>query len=976
MEPQTQAQIDGLIQFIEDAENPATVTNEIVAAVLKYLMNKAKEVESLDIDSRINQLSSILNTLVSGNAKNTIESFNEVIGFLAGVTDEETLSGLLLSLRNDIEGKTQKAGDGRLDPREAPVLMLDSMGPTLDSVGSTSTVLHVATQGDYVYSASTIKYYKTYKGYGDSGNEIVSLGPPQQGLIYCNKKTGLQYRWAGSDTGWVQVGGDRVRVINDLTTGGTIDALSAEQGKALKAMIEGLDVNSDTRIGVVDTPSDTVLAAPSARMVKEIYLNLRALFDPVKGLAGIAFLDDKPEWKTVDIPEHTITLGTMSNVSASLDGAAINGSTSAEEGMVTILLTPSSNNYMSSISIKDADNHDVDFTRNDVSGGTEITFILYGNVTISASASSGIQVNVSVNGITSYSIGVMPSTAVELTIDLPAHHTWGTVAITYGNDDITSQCDISQASNADKVITLPNNLSDMSKVISIVANAVEDDFAVVTFGSLTNVTIKRGSTPLESGNHVYAGETISILPVGNNKVIATVSIGSTAATLQGDTYNGFTYTIGSNDVSSVGTSIAIEASAEAKTTKSVSWSGTGFKLYNAASGGSELTNPQSVYENDTFEAWVVADSSYTIDPSTGVSFSPSTGASYNSTTGKITINNVLSDVVVTVNAITENRIYRGVWPEVQDKTHMHLHIGEAENALISPLLKLSDFGSPSTLTFCTNGSTSTKYRLLFYSDEVTLADYYSQNQSDGNPYRTVTFQNSNLKYVRLIIAATQEMLDTAYIIKGEYDTSKSLGEQDFIWRGSNENIASAGTPDDFMNSRYFNWPANDKGDYVNWTYIAPNSSIGNNVVPSQNISYNSQLYGSNVKLAKTSMVRSLVSYNVPWVLGRKIELPAVDQATNTRKYDVRYGSLSEDAMPTILLYGRENDADIYSFHRFPTSYGDENGVVHVEEDPKYTHAQVVCTTTAYNNGDVFVRDVNGNTDIWGDSGNLYTSQSE
>ena len=208
MEPQTQAQIDGLIQFIENAEDPATVTNEIVAAVLKYFMNKAKEVDGLDIDSRINRLSSTLDTLVSGNAANTIESFNEVIEFLAGVTDDETLSGLLLSLRNDIEGKTQKAGDRRLDPQEAPVVMLDSMGPTLDSVGSTSTVLHVAIQGDYVYSASEIKYYKTYKGPGDPGNEVVSLGPPQQGLIYCNKKTGLQYRWAGSDTGWVQVGGD------------------------------------------------------------------------------------------------------------------------------------------------------------------------------------------------------------------------------------------------------------------------------------------------------------------------------------------------------------------------------------------------------------------------------------------------------------------------------------------------------------------------------------------------------------------------------------------------------------------------------------------------------------------------------------------------------------------------------------------------------------------------------------------------
>ncbi len=44
----------------------------------------------------------------------------------------------------------------------------------------------------------------------------------------------------------VYVGGENVAVINDLTTGGTDSALSAEQGKTLKGLID--DINNITVI--------------------------------------------------------------------------------------------------------------------------------------------------------------------------------------------------------------------------------------------------------------------------------------------------------------------------------------------------------------------------------------------------------------------------------------------------------------------------------------------------------------------------------------------------------------------------------------------------------------------------------------------------------------------------------------------------------------------------------------------------------
>jgi hypothetical protein len=61
--------------------------------------------------------------------------------------------------------------------------------------------------------------------------------------------TGAKYKFINiSDAGLILIN-DSITVINDLTTGGVTDALSAEQGKVLKAMIE-----SSTHIELTDTP--------------------------------------------------------------------------------------------------------------------------------------------------------------------------------------------------------------------------------------------------------------------------------------------------------------------------------------------------------------------------------------------------------------------------------------------------------------------------------------------------------------------------------------------------------------------------------------------------------------------------------------------------------------------------------------------------------------------------------------------------
>lgn len=326
---------------------------------------------------------------------------------------------------------------------------------------------------------------------------------------------------------------DKTTTVNGKALSGNVTIGMSDIQGLLEALAnaggESVVINSDGANIVDSHTNPSILVAPSARQMYMAYQNINTLFTKVNDLydklAGIAFKDGKPanwkenaNWLTPAIPTHTITIGMMSNVSASMNGTAISGSTSASEGKVTILLTPSGNNYMGNISVKDASNNDVAFTQTDVTGGTEITFILSGNVTISASASSGIQVNVSGTGITSYTTGVQPNTAAQLTIALPEHHTWDSVTVSYGGTDITSQCTISQANNADKVITLPNNLSDMSKSISIVANTVEDAHVMLSVSG-SGYTISDGTKTYSNGDKVYntAQVTLSIAPASGKK---------------------------------------------------------------------------------------------------------------------------------------------------------------------------------------------------------------------------------------------------------------------------------------------------------------------------------------------------------------------------------------------------------------------------------------------------------------------------
>lgn len=74
---------------------------------------RTRETITTGLQGRIDALQSTINTLIGGNASEAIESFNEVIGFLAGVRDNDTLTALLDGLNTRLSQLSASASDER-----------------------------------------------------------------------------------------------------------------------------------------------------------------------------------------------------------------------------------------------------------------------------------------------------------------------------------------------------------------------------------------------------------------------------------------------------------------------------------------------------------------------------------------------------------------------------------------------------------------------------------------------------------------------------------------------------------------------------------------------------------------------------------------------------------------------------------------------------------------------------------------------
>ena len=374
-----------------------------------------------------------------------------------------------------------------------------------------------------------------------------------------------------------------IGVINDLTTGGADKALSAEMGKVLKGLIDNIGTG---RFSIVDEhDNNSVLLAPSARQMKLMYNNIMAIYN---GLANIAFTNGKPTLDWVGAKtKYTLAYGSLNGCTADVAAGQVN------EGALRIKLTPTQASYaFTSVTVNGQSAQTT--ATGDADGSVYLDIIVNGNITVAATAISGRGIDFT--GSTGCSIGaagVAFNQDLDTTITANEHFTLpASITVKIGNANVTHTYTRAQDN---KTATLHIDAANITGDLTITCTADEDAHAVL---NLTNVG--SGVNVNKANNaHVYVGDTISILPASGNKVTASATIGGNAATLTGDTYDGYSYTIGSGDVSINGTAIAITATADALDTFSIDLTGV------TSDVGVTWTNPsaeaQTILEGSPFK---------------------------------------------------------------------------------------------------------------------------------------------------------------------------------------------------------------------------------------------------------------------------------------------------------------------------------------------------------------------------------------
>ena len=87
------------------------LSTEDFTSALKTKLEGLSNYDDTEIENAITSLQTQFNTLVSGNASDAINSFNEIIAFLDGVKDSEDFSSIIASIEQQIAAKQDKITD-------------------------------------------------------------------------------------------------------------------------------------------------------------------------------------------------------------------------------------------------------------------------------------------------------------------------------------------------------------------------------------------------------------------------------------------------------------------------------------------------------------------------------------------------------------------------------------------------------------------------------------------------------------------------------------------------------------------------------------------------------------------------------------------------------------------------------------------------------------------------------------------------
>lgn len=95
---------------VDKVEGKQLSTEDFTTA-LKTKLEGMSSFDPTEINNKVDGLQSQINTLVSGDASTAIESFNEIIAFLNGVQDTESLDGIIAGIEQQIAAKQNEIAD-------------------------------------------------------------------------------------------------------------------------------------------------------------------------------------------------------------------------------------------------------------------------------------------------------------------------------------------------------------------------------------------------------------------------------------------------------------------------------------------------------------------------------------------------------------------------------------------------------------------------------------------------------------------------------------------------------------------------------------------------------------------------------------------------------------------------------------------------------------------------------------------------
>lgn len=92
---------EALVSYVKKVQGKDLSTNDFTNE-LKSKLDSLKNYDDKEVRASISTLENTLNTLMKGNVTDAIESFNEVVAFLANIEDSETLEGIIGGIQKTI----------------------------------------------------------------------------------------------------------------------------------------------------------------------------------------------------------------------------------------------------------------------------------------------------------------------------------------------------------------------------------------------------------------------------------------------------------------------------------------------------------------------------------------------------------------------------------------------------------------------------------------------------------------------------------------------------------------------------------------------------------------------------------------------------------------------------------------------------------------------------------------------------------